>query len=299
MEYIDKSANLKAGNDIDRSYLKASYSQDEHAFIPPFTEAYDGINQAPYRHELVSLMLAEQQGHCCYCMRRINEVDVTIEHVVPRNFDEGQDPHTEYDYYTSKSQEIGDNVELAQDSHIDTPNAVDAASRMPHTIAFGNLMASCKGILVEKSKKNWVCNTPRGNTRILPLPLMPGCADMIAYDRDGTMRSVGGEMAKEVQETIKVLCLNMETLKEIRRIWAGVIENNLPVADVEHFESVDDKDKDAISKCKTLLYTALKEDVAENITSVKSKFEKYCNISFYRKLLSEYNWFSSYYETHL
>lgn len=299
MEYIDKSANLLAGNDVDRAYLKTSYNQEDCVFIPPFEYAYDGINRVPYRHELVSLMLAEQKGHCCYCMRRVNEKDVTIEHVVPRNFDEGQDSHEEYAYYASKSLEIRDNVELAQECHIDTPDAVDAALKMPHTIAFGNLIASCKGILVEKSQKNWVCNTPRGNTRILPLPLMPECAELITYDRDGTMRALGSEMAKDVQETIKVLCLNIETLKEIRKIWAGVIVNKVPVADVERFETVDDKDEDAISKCKTILFTALKEDVVANIASVKSKYEKYYNIGFYRKLLSEYNWFSTYYSMHL
>jgi hypothetical protein len=299
MEYIDKGENLQTGNNIDRDYLKNSYSQEEQVFIPPIVDAYSGINRAPYRHKLVSLMLAEQQGHCCYCMRCINEKDVTIEHMVPQNFDEGQEPHEEYAYYVSKSHEIRDNVELAQDCLIDNTSAVDTAEKMPHTIAFGNLLASCKGILTEKSKKNWVCNTPRSNTRILPLPLMPECADLIAYDRDGTMRPLNGKMAKDVKDTIDVLRLNVETLKEIRKIWAGVIINKVPVADIEYFESVDDKDDGAISKCKTLLFTALKDDVVQNIASVKSKYEKYYTNGFYRKLLSEYNWFSKYYATHL
>lgn len=127
---------------------------------------------------------------------------------------------------------------------------------------------------------------------------MPECEELITYDRDGTIRALGSEMVKDVQETIKVLCLNIETLKEVRKIWAGVIENKVPIADIEHFESVEDKDEDAINRCKTLLFTALKKDVSENISNVKSKFEKYYSIGFYRKLLSEYNWFSSYYATH-
>lgn len=232
-------------------------------------------------------------------MRRVKEEDVTIEHVVPRNFDEGQKPQEEYDFYASSSQEIRDNVELAQDSQIGTTDDVDEAEKMPHTIAFGNMMASCKGILVEKSKKNWVCNTPRGNKRILPLPLMPECVGLIVYDGDGMMRPSDEKMAGEVKNTIDDLCLNMETLKEIRKIWAGVILNKVSIADVEHFESVDDNDDDAISRCKTLLFMALKNDVVKDIASVKSKYGKYYNIGFYRKLLSEYNWFSTYYSTHL
>lgn len=295
MRYIDKSANLQKGNEINRTYLKDSYSPEEHMFIPAFADAYDGINRTPYRHRLVSLMLAEQDNHCCYCMRRIKEDDVTIEHVVPRNFDKDQNPHAEYEYYVSKSQEIRDNVELAQDCSIDSADAVDTVSKMPHTIAFGNLMVSCKGILDDKSKKNWVCNTPRGNIRILPLPLMPECANLIAYDRDGTMLSVGGGMAKDVTDTIAVLRLNEETLKEIRRIWAGVIVNKVSVVEVENFEKINDGDNKAISRCKTLLFTALKDEVVNNITSVKSKYEKYYSIGFYRKLLSEYNWFAGYF----
>lgn len=59
MEYIDKSKNMQAGNKIGRTYLKTSYNQEEHVFMPSLADAYDGINRAPYRHELVSLMLDE------------------------------------------------------------------------------------------------------------------------------------------------------------------------------------------------------------------------------------------------
>ena len=109
MIYFDKQPNIVDGEGYTRDYLGSSFDENSHRFLPSLQneESFNCFRNHRYishsQHndpDFKSLLLREQCGHCCYCMRRIgiDANDCNIEHVVPKN-----SPIDDFRYYASYS----------------------------------------------------------------------------------------------------------------------------------------------------------------------------------------------------
>lgn len=109
MIYIDKQQNVADGEGYTRDYIEDSYDLGSHAFIPSLQseEAFNRFRNQQYNShsphadaDFKSLLLREQEGRCCYCMRRISAdvKDSNIEHLVPK-----KSASADYSYYAGYS----------------------------------------------------------------------------------------------------------------------------------------------------------------------------------------------------
>ena len=119
MEYIDKSLFLNREQEIDRNFLKDCFDEDSQSFYPEIDsdQSYNNFSSRIYRKGIDGwehLLLKEQKGRCCYCMRRLHVGALNIEHVIPRNIQTNEQME-EFAKYTNVSSFLEQNVELASE----------------------------------------------------------------------------------------------------------------------------------------------------------------------------------------
>lgn len=291
MEYIDKNENLFEGNSNTNDYLCESYDETQHCFIPKIN--YDSFNNKKYRYGvdgcsgLISLLMKEQKGRCCYCMARIEPNSIAVEHVIPQSFN-SLNAQDEFNYYISQSPLLNQNVQLTDDfekiQFESTEQIRDEIVKYPHVIAYVNLVASCKGF-IQPNGHSCFCNNPRGNKRIVPFMLMEETPASIGYNKLGIIISKNNDF--NAKETFKILNLNDETLKEIRLLWCKMSKTEKNIDEI-----INSEHKARINLFKQIFSL-------EDFTQLEERWKKYVPAqepsSVYWKLFIKYDWFYTYY----
>lgn len=225
MEYIVKTRHDEAHSLID-GFLQRH--KDKHNGL------YQGdlyyclgadfvFGQPKTRAALVNILLAEQGGRCCYCMRRISELDPrerTIEHVIVNH------PKNEDDY----------NQYLGKSSQLDAADMISSADFLtrqippppyPHSVAYENMLMSCAGHCHLGIGTSFTCNCCREHKFIYPLPLMANVANEVKYQENGFVYWMNETDTEN--PTIECLGLNYDVLKLIRRMWYKLSSMGLDV----------------------------------------------------------------------
>lgn len=291
MEYIDKNPYLEKEREIDIAYLQDCFNDESHSFYPEIDtdQSYSNFSSKKYRKGVdgwENLLLLEQNGRCCYCMRKLDLCARNIEHVVPRNINTGN-PEEEFQKYAKAACIIEDNVILASDftkTKFEDSEDIRKAAKMPHRIALQNLLVSCNGKFGNPSS-GCCCNNARSNDFLQPLMLMQNGANKVYYD------GISGVVAIYPFEPSwgKMLeTLNDDTYKEIRVLWHKIWKHKDGI-DLDAFESYEGRDR--IILMKTIFEV-------DNFLNIPDEYKKYAGVtdknSLYWKLLMDFDWFLTY-----
>lgn len=142
------------------------------------------------RKDVCHALLREQGGLCAYCMARITESNIQIEHWVPQKCEYYEDQYT---------QEECD--ELAID--------------------YRNMLGVCSGG-EGRAYKNTTCDEHRKNFWIKIDPHRQWMIDSLQYKRDGTILSTDRDIEYDISETLN---LNEEILRANRqRAWQACMQ---------------------------------------------------------------------------
>ena len=78
MRYISKYNFKKKGHAIIRRFLRRQWDKE--------AGCYSNLNYDEFKRNksFKYLLINEQHGFCCYCMRRLSKGEVTLEHVMPQ-----------------------------------------------------------------------------------------------------------------------------------------------------------------------------------------------------------------------
>ncbi len=263
MKHIDKNnaVNKSIGDGIANEFIanQRTLERDYSYFL---------LGNTPYKNQLRDALIDEQQGLCCYCMRQFhNNEETTLEHIIPKS-----SSVSELTDYTSAYQTYFNEVtHLSQFAHS------QSTPPYPHTVAYQNLVASCKGILTENSQTSSCCNNKRGNNPIVPIMLYPNAATLVEYfELSGVMRSSNNDSS--IDSTISTLGLNDGTLKEIRILWALTVKKGVAI--------------NAMANRRELT----KVFNTELVSTVPDQYRKYIVNDYYWRLFISYRWFESYYK---
>ena len=291
MEFIDKRPFLEQEQKMDVEFLKDCYNEETQSFYPSVNsdQSYSNFSSKKYRKGIAgweNLLLQEQHDRCCYCMRRLKNSALNIEHVIPRNL-KVNDTHDEFAKYTENSKWLADNVELDSDfakRNFKSVQDIEKTNKFPHRIALANLLASCNGKFEEVST-GCCCNNARSNDYLLPLMLMPEVKERIVYD------GVSGAVAIYPQDEswAKMLqTLNDDTYKEIRILWHKIWEFNQEL-DIETVRGYLLKDRIIFFK---------KIFNPNNFENIPNEYHKYTGLPdgdcTYWNLLMDFDWFFTY-----
>lgn len=222
MQYIDKGINRKEGDEITKAYLRQIWIEDEHRYPVSYNDSFKKLptKENSYYRQMTRVLLKNQKGYCCYCMRRLTgETDTTLEHIIPQTADE-QDAR---DYQRKEFPMLKEHMALSRRfSHEANPNL----SKLPHTVCYDNLVASCHGSFpavkkgIEDVSDGHSCNHPRGVKRALPLYFLEDIGSIIRYGINGSIMAYqDSSWHDEADELIKSAQLSWETLTDIRALW--------------------------------------------------------------------------------
>lgn len=260
MEHIDKNnaANKSIGDNIVNDFIvnQRLLGNDYSYYL---------FGNTPYKNQLRDALIDEQKGLCCYCMRQMKkDATTTLEHIIPKG-------STEIEFETYKVNHPNYFTEVVHLSNFTHKNSTPP---FPHSVAYQNLAASCKGILTENSKSSSCCNNKRRNDSVTPIMLDPNVATLVEYlEMSGAIQSSNNDSL--IANTISKLGLNDGTLKEIRVLWALVAKKRISIGN------------------RRELTKAFNTDL---ISNVPLQYRKYITNDYYWNLFSSYNWFEHYYK---
>lgn len=290
MRYIDKSPNRAEGRRITADFLR------DHCLQPNGRHeniAYDnkrdggsrahsfcGASRGQYRKEMTRLLIAEQHGLCCYCMRRLKTAQkdgeatqITLEHIIPRS----SETETDAAYYRSAPGLSSAEVEVT--AVYEDPAYPQHSGVQPHKVAYNNLTASCNGTFpiadttdsenADKLLPAQCCNLRRVSSPAYPVYFMPEIARRVDYTINGAIRANGSEPQQTLIETVIANTgLNCDALTDIRYMW--YLLRNVPRTDIKDCNNSGDKRNFLLSK----ILFSLPEDKIELATKLFVKFMK-------------------------
>lgn len=302
MKYIDKERYHDEAHAINVRFLKDCYEDLDNPYpSPKDSSLFDDFSKPDYAYGKGDtpgwrpLLHKEQDGRCCYCMRRLSEerTKANYEHVIPRSL-RGEQGQEEYAYYTEHAPALRDFVEMADvfaEKKFASKEDLEQEEKMPHTIALANLLAACNGVRDSEYSRGCCCNHDRSDGRILPIMLMGDAADRVRYDENGILSIVGGEASwgKIIDE------LNNETLQEIRSIWYHISQTGYtPEAIRTLYEGSNEKAR--LGELIELFKNAYGMDDLKKLPKGVQKYVPLdISASFYPKTLLAYDWFYAYY----
>lgn len=309
MKYVDKYRRHEEAHDFNVRYLKNRFGKSFPNGREPykkFKRKYGGDNEHPgWKH----LLLEEQDGRCCYCMRRLSEEKeaVNYEHVIPCSL-EGKRGQEEYAYYAEQAPALRDFVEMADVfaekfrilsmREFASVDDLDRLEKMPHTIALANLLAACNGIRNQKYSRGCCCNHSRSDDRILPVMLMKDAVHRVQYDKNGILSIVGQEASwkKIIDE------LNDKTLQEIRSIWYYISRTTYRPENIRALY----EEQDMLMRSRGLIELFKQAYGKDNFRDIPQEVQRYVPLTrpdapeegesnFYLSTLLAYDWFYDYY----
>lgn len=226
MKYIDKTLKKQQGEQIVTEFLDCFHNRTK-AYPNDMYKAFcseidDAHNHVQFRQRLINeVLIQEQDGLCCYCMRRLSECKkMTIEHVMPNHAVD----KTELDKYRTRATEL-DGLPHSEDFKSLSPITYPPH---PHSIAYQNLLLSCDGNLFNESPTPQCCNLKRKHTFLLPFVLYSNIIQTFIYTEDGMAEwQEDPEPPESRGNAMRILGLNKSILKMVRRIWFFCTDNNL------------------------------------------------------------------------
>lgn len=222
MQFINKFKYKRKGHRIIKAFIKDKWNNDIQRYVNLNYNELKRIKAFKY------LLLKEQQGFCCYCMRKIPFNEVTLEHVMPHHL-EDKKRKEEVKYYSKFGRLKRGKIYYCPDKEIPISPKLHTPP-YPHCIAHENLVASCQGKVFEGGEKyilHKCCNNFRGNDKIVPLFFIPRAAEIVRYEIDGTLTYF-----EKYESTISSLNLMHSTLIFMRKIWAKIVINNISLNQV-------------------------------------------------------------------
>lgn len=295
MKYINKYLHADEAHAINVKFLQDCFQEPDNPFFPRVDDkqSFEDFKRPEYRHGhggnrgWEDVMLAEQDGRCCYCMRKVVPGKLNVEHVVPKTLC-GNRGQTEYVRYATEAPAIRDFVELADvfaQKKFVNKDSIDAERHMPHITAEANLLLACNGKRGEPDT-GCCCNNSRQDAYILPIMLMEECDSRVDYDENGLMSILPEE------DTLKGIVneLNDDTLKTVRRIWFEISGTQYSVEDIRTMTSYVDK----VVLLKTAFGVTNFEGLSNTVKQYAGSLEN-TGRNFYWELLLSYDWFYSFY----
>lgn len=225
MKYIDKKLHKAEGEQIVSEFLQCVHQRlgayPEELYKNFGQEIDDAHGHVIFRARLQNEVLEpEQEGVCCYCLRKLDNCNHrTIEHLI-RNHAESQE---EMDSYRIRPTELDGLVW----SRVFTSDKNPIYPPYPHSVAYQNLVVSCDGDLFNENSNPVSCNLKRGKTFVPPFVLYEDIADRFVYYPDGTADWLDDSGRKSV---VSILGLNKPVLKMIRRIWFYIASHRINIA---------------------------------------------------------------------
>lgn len=259
MRFINKEDaifQVKGRSRIDQ-YLNEAWNNDENRY---FGVVYEKGNVKEF---IKDILIEEQANYCCYCMKQIEKINSTIEHVIPRNCPSVEFAEYQRNYVCLDSSKV---IEINEE-----PNAVLITPPYPHQIAYENMLASCSGHI----KGNKCCNSQRGNAMIIPFFFISEISERIKYSKLGYVYDLSND--SEYTKTIKTLNLNDPTLVEIRLLWKVIAKKF-------------NDDKPVVVN----IANAIKYIATTISNEMSNRYDKYTQ-SEYLKIFKSYSWFKDYY----
>lgn len=229
MKYIDKKLHKAEGEQIVSEFLQCIHQRlgayPEELYKNFGQEIDDAHGHVIFRARLQNEVLEpEQEGVCCYCLRKLDNCNHrTIEHLI-RNHAESQE---EMDSYRTRPTELDGLVW----SRVFTSDKNPIYPPYPHSVAYQNLVVSCDGDLFNENSKPVSCNLKRGKAFVPPFVLYEDIADRFVYYPDGTadwLDDPNGSIGRK--SVVSILGLNKPVLKMIRRIWFYIASHRINIA---------------------------------------------------------------------
>ena len=226
MKYIDKSLKKSQGEIIVSEFLDCfhrrtgTYPNDMYNAFS--SEIDDAHNHAKFLQRLKDeVLMSEQDGHCCYCMRNLQTCrKVTVEHIMPNHAVNKE----ELDEYRIRPTEL-DGLPHPDDFKAMNPIAYPPH---PHSIAYQNLVLSCDGDFFRENSKAMCCNLKRMHKFLPPFILYPDIAQRFVYTVDGMAEWIDDPEPPESKDNaMRILGLNTSVLRMVRRIWFFCNDNAL------------------------------------------------------------------------
>ncbi|NBK99891.1 MAG: hypothetical protein EOM50_18145 [Erysipelotrichia bacterium] len=267
MQFISKFKYRKKGHRIFKAFIKNKWDNDSQKYINL------NYNELKRYKVFKYLLLKEQQGFCCYCMREIPFNEVTLEHVMPHHLDDKK-RQEEIMYYSKFGRLKRGKITYCPDEELSTKLHTPP---YPHCIAYENLVVSCQGKVFEGGEKyvlHKCCNNFRGNNKIIPLFFIPRVVEIVRYEIDGTLTYF-----EKYDSTIKSLNLMHSTLIFMRKTWAKIVINKISLNQVN----------------KALTDIEIRANIIDDI-DINLSERKNLRIDLYWKLLIEYHWFYKYFQ---
>ena len=237
MRYIDKTKeeNRIEGLRINRQMLDAHW-RDSH-YINLYYDVVD-------KNDLIYHLVKEQEGYCCYCMRRLyiqkegnHEKNVTLKHVIPHKITPKEWEHDRAKY-RQFSNLRDDKVTVCLGGKLIDPKRRFGMPPFPHFIAYDNLVASCNGQTLNEDGeeiKQHCCNNMRGNNYVEPLYFHSNVAEEIGYDGRGHI-ICAEEYVPYLQKEIGVNIMS-PFLNRVRLFWKQVADSEYTVEQLYEAES--------------------------------------------------------------
>lgn len=274
MQWINKrnKSNRKKAHQLLNRFLSKAWDKELNEYV---NCGFDSLKRLP---QMKSLLYHEQNGYCCYCMRKLDlneKAKSTIEHVMPHKVES-----MDIAYYYAHVPNLHKNVRklLLDRNSIHIHNE----RPYPHFCAYENLVLSCSGAIykTEKPEKEFLfqlhecCNNARGRVRILPLFYYRNL-DFI-YEKDGTLT-----FAPEYENTVKALRLELnDNLRLFRKAWSSVIR-------LYKIEDVRKAISDIDLRMAILMDSLLLPHESKRLSN-----------TLYWSLFYEYRWFGYYFSQH-
>lgn len=280
MRFIDKTeaGNRVKGLAINRNILESCW--DGHCYV---NLHYDTVDKT----ELIGHLVDEQDGFCCYCMRRLHisaesnhNKNVSLEHIIPHNIsaEDWVKDKAEYRRYPILTK----NTVVCPKGVVENPYKKLGMPPFPHFLAYDNLVASCDGQTLDEYARvmsHHCCNIKRGCNFVEPLFFHENVESEITYDNRGNLQCPEEYVPYLDKRGVNVMCnfLNM-----VRQFWKRIADSEYTVAQVYEAENNDSLRKDIIDDVFTYDYTGHWLFLTEQ--------SKWC-------IYSDYAWFYGYYKS--
>lgn len=193
MEFIDKISKESEANKIIDTFIDNGWEDSLNRYI--------NITFNDIKPLIKKFLLKAHSNRCAYCMKHIEEGDMTIEHIIPESFKAIN--QSDFNKYLELDSCLINNVTLKD--IFATTKRKKLTPPYPHDIAWYNLIPSCNS--------NQCCNLYRSKKFVKPFLLNRNEVQKIKYSLQGRCYSL------EYIDDIEKLNINNLELVLIRSIW--------------------------------------------------------------------------------